>query len=118
MEADRDDSEDKDYSDKTELDLLEQKRQTAKTTSLTSSEAPSWLDLLLAWLNTEIETHTRLLCTIPHPSKFLPESPRKKQCIAHSKSPEEPSHASETSMEQELINGLQLGHDLDEILTH
>ncbi|KAE9385543.1 hypothetical protein BT96DRAFT_1006936 [Gymnopus androsaceus JB14] len=88
-------------------------------------------DLVRAFVSVEADED---ITTLPRPSEFLPKSPHKKRRIARSNSPEESSRVSETSVDagtswdaafaanpgsrQDFIDGLQLGHDLDEILAH
>lgn len=134
-EADEDSiSDGEDSNEEMELDLSERKRQAAQSTPLPSAKQPSRLDLLLERLNAEIEARTDHLSTLPHPSEFLPESPRKKRRIVRSQSPETPSFLSANPVDagaswdaafaanpgskQEFIDGLQLGRELDEILAH
>lgn len=83
--------------------------------------------MLLNRLNAEIEDRTHLLSTLPPPSEFLPGSPLKKRRIARSESPEESLNASTSwdaafaanpGSQQEFIDGLQLGRELDEITAH
>ncbi|KAE9387387.1 hypothetical protein BT96DRAFT_1005179 [Gymnopus androsaceus JB14] len=127
-EADEDSiSDEEDPNEETALDFSERKRQTAEFTPLPSAHLPSRLDLLLNRLNAEIEDRTHLLSTLPPPSEFLPGSPLKKRRIARSESPEESLNASTSwdaafaanpGSQQEFIDGLQLGRELDEITAH
>lgn len=126
LQADEDSvSDEEDSSEETELDLSNRKRQAIECTPLLSAKQPSRLDLLLERLNAEIEIRRSELKALPHPSEFHMEPPRKKRRIVRSQSPEQSSSSlavakatRDVPSSEDLIDGLQLGRELDEILTN